>query len=171
MSRQRGFTAAEMTVTTGLASLLMGLTLVTVEGTAKDWRVREASSTLATTLRAARLQAVTEGTPVAVAFDPVAATYAVIAEPGGGTVPPGPHDVKLPGGVAFTTPPSGGTPGAALVGFSDDALTFSSRGRVLGATPPAYVHLGDNRAGSFRRVRVNLAGVVTIERWDGTEWK
>jgi len=172
--RDAGFTLVEALVVIGVLSALVSMGAVVLTQTLPAWRVAEAADDISSALRAARAKAALDGANVSVPFDVGRRLYTLVSAtaPLGGVVSGSTLVVELPPGVTFTRPDSGGVvtfaPPAAP---SDTVAVFAPSGLLLSNTRPADVHVGNTDDGVYRRVRVNLVGIVQVSRWTGTAWE
>jgi prepilin-type N-terminal cleavage/methylation domain-containing protein len=174
---ERGFTLPELLVAMLLVVLIFTSMVSALNYVLPRWSVRKASIDISTALRAARAKAVIDQTEIIVPFDIDRRLYVLVSEtaPGGVIVE---HSwlgtrrlAKLPDGVCFSRPDEGKSITFSPPGAPDEeAAVFDSSGILQSSVKPGDVHLGVPAKGLFRRVRVNLAGNVTIERWNGSEW-
>ena len=52
----------------------------------------------------------------------------------------------------------------------DFAAVFNSRGILQSNTLPGEIYIANPKQGLYRRILVNAFGIVTVERWTGTQW-
>lgn len=169
-----GFTMIEALVVLAIVGLVVMFGLIGIEQTLPAWRVDTASRDIAMALRAARSKASLEGADVLMPFDTTQQRYALLTETAPGTVVEsgGMTLTELPPGVSFSRPDVGD-----VVTFSPPAAptektaVFDASGLLLSLNRPADVYVGHTDRGIYRRVRVNLVGVVSTARWNGTAWE
>ena len=174
---ESGFTLVELMVTLGLAALLIGGTLGLLAKTLPDWRLRQATNEVASSLQAARARAVLDQSETVMSFDVNRGMYTLVSSSTGASrtnYDSGSSSwlVELPAGISFARPTTGeavtmSPPGA----LSDEAAEFDETGILQSDTRPGDVYLGIPSKGLYRRVRVMLAGTISIERWDGSAWR
>jgi Tfp pilus assembly protein FimT len=168
-----GFTLAETLVVVATVGVLI-IGIAGVVHMLPAWRVEAASRNIAAVLRAAQAQAVIQGGTVAVPFDASTGRYTSVSESsaGGAILAGTDREIALPSGVLFGRPDVGSaitfSPPAAP---ADTVALFGNRGMLLSLNRPADVYVGHTDSGTYRRVRVNLAGAVRVSRWTGTTWE
>ena len=174
MRRQRGFTLAEALVVVAIAGIAMSVGLAGLDRALPAWRIDSASRDIAIALRAARARATLQSTNVLMPFDVNRRLYALVTEttPGATIVESGVTLTELPPGITFARPGSGDAitfaPPAAP---SDKVAVFNPSGLLLSNNRPADVYLANEEEGLYRRVRVNLVGMVNISTWNGSSWE
>jgi Tfp pilus assembly protein FimT len=164
---ERGMTFVEVLVALACTGLLLTAGLLAAEWALPAWRVREATGTLASTLRAARTRALTQRTAVSVDFDAGAGRYALLED----ADPAELRVVELTPGVAFVHPDGEETVTLEPPGTTDTSALFNPRGRLLSTATPGYVYFGDQGREVYMRVGANVAGEVFVQTWRGGDWR
>ena len=172
--RQSGFTLAEALVVVAVAGLAMSMGLAGLDQALPSWRIDSASRDIAISLRAARAMATLESDNVLMPFDTTRGLYALVTEttPGITIEESGIRYAELPPGVTFSRPDTGDAitfaPPAAP---SEKTAVFDPSGLLLSNVRPADVFVGNPDEGLYRRIRVNLVGMVNISSWNGSSWE
>jgi Tfp pilus assembly protein FimT len=164
---------------------VMAIALTTCVSGVKEsfprWRTAAAAYALSSAIKGARSKAILDGSNAALSVDVSTGRY---------TVPWGPYPegtmiiitedgvtriAKLPTGVEFTRP-DGENPVIIMQdGVPSNVLEFDPSGILLSDISRAFIHVGDPTIGLYLRVKINLIGTVSVQKWTavsgGFAWK
>ncbi|MBI3046961.1 MAG: GspH/FimT family pseudopilin [Acidobacteria bacterium] len=148
MRRAAGFTLIELLIVVALVAILGAVTVPQVAEGLERYAVISAGQQVASTIRAARFQAVGKNTQLRVRFNyPAAGQYQVVLHSNGTTAMG--EVQQLPGGVSFQA------------GFADVAFDTNGR-RPTGALASTIVVTNGNAADD-RTVTVSTSGRVQLQ--------
>ena len=152
-----GFTMLEMLMVLVIISTLGSVAIPTFSGWLPDRRLKAAARDLYSHIQGAKMEAVKQHTDINVTFQTGPDSYTV----------PG----VLPGPVVLGDYKSGicyGAPGGFTNSYT--TITYNQRG-ICTAGSDTYVYITNDRKSDYYRVGPNPAGIVHLEKWNGSAFE
>ncbi len=152
-----GFSMLEMLMSLVIISIMGSVAVPTFSGWMPDHRLKAAARDLYSHIQGAKLEAVKQNTDVSVTFQADPDSYNVAGVLSGAKVL---ADYKS------------GTCYGAPAGFTNtlDTITYNQRG-ICTAGGGCYIYITNEENSSYYRVGPNPAGIVRLEKWNGTAFE
>ena len=170
MHKEAGFTMAEVVVATSIVALVMTSAVSAALPALAREKLRSATYELQSTLQVSRIEAIARNRPTRFVMN--TETRTVEAWDTRGTTSTDDDElirrVNLPRSVSLARPDSGD---AVTIGVTKTAsireVTFSADGSAPGATGEITLYGG----GQYRKLDLQAAGGVTVDRWVEDGWE
>ncbi|MBW1944038.1 MAG: prepilin-type N-terminal cleavage/methylation domain-containing protein [Deltaproteobacteria bacterium] len=152
-----GFTFIEMLVVIGIISTLSSVAIPAFSGWLPDYRLRGATRDLYSHIQGAKMEAVKQNADISVICETGPDRYSINGALAGPKVL---GDYKS--GICYGAPS----------GFSNTftTITYNQRGFCT-AGSGTYVYITNERKSGYYRVGPNAAGIVRLQKWNGSAFE
>ena len=159
--KESGFSIVELMIVVAIVGIISTASVPSLKRWSRNYNVQSAAMDLYSHMQIAKLGAVKENKSWTMNFNPGGLFGYQVRNSNGKTVKTVDFSAKYSGEIQYVDP-------TATKTYYASSITFNPNG--LSGTGYAYIS-DKSKSGYYRVGMLYATGSITIEKWDGTQWK